>query len=82
MENSEQDGASQSPGKVNSAQSKKVLSKEKKNKEKEYVEGPGREDAIKAEQEKFISDTESTENLIDPGNEHRHHTDEFDKKIG
>lgn len=75
MENTEQDGSSQSHRKSNSAENKKVPSKEKKNKDEGNVESPGREDAVKAEQEKFISDIEKTENLIDPGNEHHHHAD-------
>lgn len=37
---------------------------------------------MKAGQQRFINETEETENLIDPGNEHHHHTDEVDKKIG
>lgn len=37
---------------------------------------------LKKEQDKFIRDIKETEKLIDPGDEHHHHADDADKKIG
>lgn len=83
MENKEQEEApSQSPGKVNKAESKDLPSEEKENKDEKDLKAPNRGVAEKAEQEKFINEIEKTENLIDPGNEHQHHANEIDKNIG
>lgn len=37
---------------------------------------------LKKEQDEFIRDIKETETLIDPGDEHHHHADKVDKKIG
>ena len=56
-------------------------SDKRKNKNTEHEKKPHEESGQKTGQQKFISDMEETENLIDPGNEHHHHADEVDKRI-
>ncbi len=77
MESKKQDAASKPSGQAGNAENNK--SAEEKSKDKRTA--PEKED-MKAGQQRFINETEETENLIDPGNEHHHHTDEVDKKIG
>ncbi|MEO8568974.1 MAG: hypothetical protein ABI419_07555 [Ginsengibacter sp.] len=72
MKNADQDGVARSQGKFD----------KRKNKNAELEKKPHEESGQKTGQQKFISDTEETENLIDPGNEHHHHADEVDKHIG
>ncbi len=72
MKNADNHGAARSHGK----------SDKKKNKNAELEKKSHEEGGQKTGQQKFISDTEETENLIDPGNEHHHHADEIDKDIG
>lgn len=78
MESKKQDAASQSSGKAGNAENKNKSAEEKSN---DKGTTPEKED-MKAGQQRFINETEETENLIDPGNEHHHHADEADKKLG
>ncbi len=78
MENTER-GDTSEPGDPSS--DIKRPAKQEKNKDAGNAEKVDTKNSIQAQQEKFISDTEETENLIDPGNEHHHHANEVDKNI-